>query len=158
MKYWHAVSYDPVWPERVLLNLLQNMDVDWLSGGFTPCRYPRPSSGREHTVISYSVRWGWFLMNETRRKPTTGTRCPTLLAKWYGIFLYARSHRHGWTYQDLWLGSHGSLPGPPARWNLSYMRDEDLPNIWTFYCNSADKPKVPISDLISTRDKSLYNT
>ena len=25
-------------------------------------------------------------MNETRRKPTTGTRCPTLFDKWHGIF------------------------------------------------------------------------
>ena len=25
-------------------------------------------------------------MNETRRKPTTGTRCPTLFYKWHGIF------------------------------------------------------------------------
>ena len=88
---------------------------------------------------------------ETRWKPTTGTKCPTLFDKWHGIFLMARhswtgytkafdhpvtqtrldrhrhtktfdypvtqtlldiprplitqSHRHGWTYQDLWLPS-----------------------------------------------------
>ena len=30
--------------------------VDWLSGGFTPCRHLRPSSGREHTMVTYSVR------------------------------------------------------------------------------------------------------
>ena len=30
-------------------------------------------------------------MNETRRKPTTGTRCPTLFHKWHGIF-YMPSH------------------------------------------------------------------
>ena len=29
---------------------------DWLSGGFTPCRHLRPSSGREHTIVTYSVR------------------------------------------------------------------------------------------------------
>ena len=77
-----------------------------LSGGFTPSRYLRPSSGREYSPTTYSV---WFfgllgfnasatarvcygygdddyLMNETRRKPTTGTRCPTLFDKWHGIF------------------------------------------------------------------------
>ena len=26
-----------------------------LSGGFTPCRHLRPSSGREHTIVTYSV-------------------------------------------------------------------------------------------------------
>ena len=28
----------------------------WLSGGVTPCRHLRPSSGREHTIVTYSVR------------------------------------------------------------------------------------------------------
>ena len=28
-----------------------------LSGGFMPCRHLRPSSGREHTIVTYSVRW-----------------------------------------------------------------------------------------------------
>ena len=32
------------------------MIVGWLSGGFTPCRHLRPSSGREHTIVTYSVR------------------------------------------------------------------------------------------------------
>ena len=45
-----------------------------LSGGFTPCRHLRPFSGRE--LIQSGD--GDHLMNETRRKPTTGTRCPTL--------------------------------------------------------------------------------
>ena len=30
--------------------------VGWLSGGFTPCQHLRPSSGREHTIVTYSVR------------------------------------------------------------------------------------------------------
>ena len=30
--------------------------VGRLSGGFTPCRHLRPSSGREHTIVTYSVR------------------------------------------------------------------------------------------------------
>ena len=28
-----------------------------LAGGFTPCRNLRPSSGREHRVVAYSVRF-----------------------------------------------------------------------------------------------------
>ena len=31
------------------------------------------------------------LLNETRRKPITGTRCPTLFDKWHGIY-YIPSH------------------------------------------------------------------
>ena len=33
-----------------------NVMVGWLSGGVTPCRHLRPSSGREHTIVTYSVR------------------------------------------------------------------------------------------------------
>ena len=33
------------------------LQVGWLSGGFTPCRHLRPSSGWEHTIVTYSVRW-----------------------------------------------------------------------------------------------------
>ena len=33
-------------------------------------------------------------MNETKRNPTTGTRCPTLYDKWHGIF-YMPIRRHG---------------------------------------------------------------
>ena len=58
----------------------------WLSGGFTPCRHLRPSSGREHTIVTYSVLLLDYLMNETRRKPTTGRQSPTLFDKWHGIF------------------------------------------------------------------------
>ena len=58
-----------------------------LGGSFTPSQYLRPSSGREHTVISYSVRWwGLYSMNETRRKPTTWRQPPSLFNKWHGIF------------------------------------------------------------------------
>ena len=45
-------------------------------------RQLRPSSGLEHTVITYSVRDANYLMNET----TSGTRCPTLFDKWHWIF------------------------------------------------------------------------
>ena len=51
-----------------------------------------------------------YLINETRRKPTTRIRCPTLFDKWHGI-VYAQSHRHGWTYQGLWLPSHTDTAG-----------------------------------------------
>ena len=57
-----------------------------LSGDFTPCRHLRPSSGREHTVVDLQhIQSGDddYLMNGTRRKPTTGTRCPTLFDKWH---------------------------------------------------------------------------
>ena len=56
--------------------------VGWLSGGFTPCRHLRPSSGREHIQSGDDD----YLMNETRRKPTTGRQSPTLFDKWHGIF------------------------------------------------------------------------
>ena len=36
-----------------------------LSGGFTLCRQIRPSSGRAHTFITYSVRDDDYFMNET---------------------------------------------------------------------------------------------
>ena len=58
-----------------------------LRGGFTPCRHLRPSSGREHTVVLL-IQSGAddYWMNETGKKPTTGTRCPTLFDTWHGIF------------------------------------------------------------------------
>ena len=43
--------------------------VGWLSGGFTPCRHLRPSSGREHTIVTYSVRW-WWLLEEWNKEET----------------------------------------------------------------------------------------
>ena len=59
-----------------------------------PCRYLRPSSVLEHTVVLF-VQSGNddYLMNETRRKPATWTRCPTLFDHW--DLLHAQSHRHG---------------------------------------------------------------
>ena len=47
-----------------------------LSGGFMPCWHLRPSSGREHVYShNYTFQSGDedYLMNETRRKHTTGT-------------------------------------------------------------------------------------
>ena len=59
----------------------------FLSGGFTPCRHLRPSSGREHTIVLL-IQSGDddYLMNETRRKPTTRRQSPSLCDKWHGIF------------------------------------------------------------------------
>ena len=45
------------------------------SGGFTPCRHQDHLQG-ENSHITYSVRDDDYLMNETRRKATTGTACP----------------------------------------------------------------------------------
>ena len=42
--------------ERAVGHLRENRLVGWLSGGFTPCRHLRPSSGREHTIVTYSVQ------------------------------------------------------------------------------------------------------
>ena len=58
-----------------------------VSGGFRPCRHLRPSSGREHTIVQL-IQSGDddYLMNETRRKPTTGRQSPSLSDKWHGIF------------------------------------------------------------------------
>ena len=45
----------------------------------------RPSSGREHRVILIQSGDDNYLRlrNETRRKHTTGTQCPTLFDKWH---------------------------------------------------------------------------
>ena len=55
-----------------------------------------------------------YLMNETRRKPTTRRQSPSLFDKWHGIYyMHAQSHRHGCTYQGLWLPSREELGGKP---------------------------------------------
>ena len=66
---------------------------------------------RTYNCITYSVRDDDYLMNETRRKPTTGRQSPSLFEKWHGI--NAQSHRRGWIYQGLWLPSCGALGGKP---------------------------------------------
>ena len=59
-----------------------------MSGALTPCRQLRPSSRREHVKASKSqmVVDEDYLMNETRRKPTTRRQSPSLCDKWHGIF------------------------------------------------------------------------
>ena len=47
-----------------------------------------------------------YLMNETRRNPTTGNRCPPPSFKQVARdLLYVQSHRHLSTYQGPWLPS-----------------------------------------------------
>ena len=96
---------------------------------------------RTYSRITYSVYGDdEYLMNGTRRKPTTGTRWATLFDKWHGIWympsrtdtaghtkafhypvtqtrldiprsFITQSHRHGWTYQGLSLPSHTDTAG-----------------------------------------------
>ena len=68
-----------------------NSSFVWALGGFAPCQHLRPSSGREHTVIPYvipspAMMITWWITLVTRRKPTTGTWCPTLFDEWHRIF------------------------------------------------------------------------
>ena len=77
-----------------------------LSEGFPPCRRLRPSSGGEHTVIQL-IHSGDddYLMNETRWKPTTETRCPTLFDKCTDMAGYTKTFDylvmdHGWESQS----------------------------------------------------------
>ena len=100
-----------------------------LSGGVTPCRHLRPSSGQEHTVVKvFHSGDDDYLMNETR-KPTTSHDALLFAISGTGSFicrhtdtaghtkafdspvtqtrldiprpLITQSHRHGWTYQGL---------------------------------------------------------
>ena len=64
-------------------------------------------------------------LNETRRKPTTWTRCPTLFESGTGSLicpvtqswldiprpLFTQAQRHGWTSQGLYLPSHTDTAG-----------------------------------------------
>ena len=62
-------------------------------------------------------------MNETRRKPTTGTWCPTLFDKWHGILSLPSHTDTGW--HTIWLPSHGPLWGRGrSRWSV-FMGEAD---------------------------------
>ena len=52
-----------------------------MSGGFT--------ASKAENLQSEGIQSGDddYLMNETRRKPTTGTLCPTLFDKWLVWFI-----------------------------------------------------------------------
>ena len=41
------LSISPIFPTKMFIS--QNIQPPWLSGGFTPCRHLRPSSGRTYS-------------------------------------------------------------------------------------------------------------
>ena len=94
-----------------------------LSGGFTPCRHLRPSSGQEHRQL-YNT-FSPVMMSSYRCMKLGGNLPPRHDALFFSISgtgsflcpdaqtrldilrpLFTQSHRHGWTYQGLWLPSH----------------------------------------------------
>ena len=68
---------------HISLNMI--MDFQYrVTEGFTPAsKAIFRATTYSHTL--FSPCW-WFLMNETRSKPTTRTGCPTLFDTWHGIF------------------------------------------------------------------------
>ena len=76
-----------------------------------------------HDLHYYCIQSGDgdYLMNETRRTSTTGTRCPTLSDKWHWIFyMPSRINTTGHTnLRPLIFMNH--RPDTPARWKT---RDE----------------------------------
>ena len=99
---------------------------------------------RARTYITYSVRWWWlaYLRNETRRKPTTGTRCPIRFYKWPGIFyMPSRTDTAGhWLVRFHWRHiptniKQASQKGPNNNqtpyYNLWY-NGLGLSNIWLY--------------------------
>ena len=51
-------------------------------------------------------------MNETRRKPVTGTRCPTLFDKWHGFYISTSTDTAGDTKAFVYLVmEHWGSPG-----------------------------------------------
>ena len=141
----HCPHHPPPEPIPFQPFYLENIQViRSLSGGFTPCRHHRPSSGPEHSHKLIQSGDDDYLMNDTWRKPITGTRCPTLFDVAQTRLdiprpfitqsrldihvlinaLITQSHRHGWTYQGPLLpiidhggggGSNWSLPGTPSQ-------------------------------------------
>ena len=64
-------------------------------------------------------------MNETRRKPTTRTRCPNHFDKWHGIFYYAQSHRQTQPlFTQSWITGGGGQ-SVPAQGKF------ELPTCWS---------------------------
>ena len=93
-----VLQYCPVPTSTFRATVCYGLDIRGESGG-TPCRHLKPSTGREHTVINYSSYYkllNKLLLDEGNLPPghdvllfsTSGTD---------GSFLYAQSHRHGWT-------------------------------------------------------------
>ena len=111
--------------------------IDWLSGGFTPCRHLRRSPGREHTVITSSVRW-WWLLDESNLPPAHD---PLLFSKsGMGSFMLSHTNPAGHIPRPLCIGSHEPLPGlhiylryrlkntlKPMKWNIFHFSLDPLP-------------------------------
>ena len=95
-----------------------------LSGGFTPCRHPRPSSGGQHT---YS-----FFYN-----PVTQTRLDIPRP------LITQSHRDGWTYQGLWLPSHTDTAGHTKAFASAPARGRFEPPVCQSTVTPTTRPRWP---------------
>ena len=68
-----------------------------------------------------------YLMNETRRKQTTGRQSPSPDK----CIVYAQSYRHGWTYQGLCLPSHTDTAGHTKAFDYPVIQTRlDIPRSW----------------------------
>ena len=65
-------------------------------------------------------------MDETRRKPTTGIKCPTLYDKWHGVF-YMASGTHGHTKVCIYpvMGHWGKVKALRHIWRQPYLTSID---------------------------------
>ena len=130
---YHCPKCDKVMRHEIILVLLSETEFVWRF-------YALSASKAIFRARRHRVR------NETRRKPTTRKRCPTLFDKWHRIF-YAQSHRHSWTYQGLWLPSHGQPGGggsqnAPARGRSIWTANLSV-HSWT--CQPPDHDYCPKS-------------
>ena len=98
------------------------------------CRHLRPSSGREH-VYSHNlysqvmmITWWMNLALEETCHRDTMTYSFRQVAR---DPLHARSHRHSWTYQGLWLSSHGPLGGKKVLWHEADSNRRPVGPQWT---------------------------
>ena len=86
MNQWE-IQVSPAWSRWWLLVKskipVQQSNIEWVNQSVSQWRcYALSASkvifrARTYTVITCSVRW-WWSKNDTSRRPTTGTRCPTL--------------------------------------------------------------------------------
>ena len=73
-----------------------------------------------------SVRYNdGYLINECRRKPTTGTRCPTFFDKWHrNFYMTSRTDTDGHT--KAFLPSYGSPGGVKVLWQKAHSNRRPL--------------------------------
>ena len=86
--------------------------LSW-SGGFTPCGIWAHLQGeniQSYNLFSPVMMITWW-MKLGGNRPLGDNSLVFLISGTGSIF--AQSHRHGWTYQDHWLPSHGALGGKP---------------------------------------------